>query len=134
MPRVEPEPPPREFARAEKLFNDGKFDKALKHYKHFVRENPYTLYSDDACFKMGYIYAEAGNYREASRSFGRILKEYPRSQWQHDARVMKALVDRILQLEAQVSRSCSKELKTLRKENEELRQRIEELQKIIGDI
>ena len=133
-PRIEPQAPPKEFTRAEKLFAEKKFDNALKRYKKFVEKNPYTVYSDDAYFKMGYIYTEKGQYRNASRAFARVIRDYPRSQWVHDASVMKTLVEKILTLSAQASQSCSKELKSLREENDKLRQRIEELQKIIGDM
>ncbi len=132
---IEPAKVPAEFRKAEQHFYEQNFSKALKQYREFVNNNPYNIYSDDAYFKMGYIYTEQGNYQQASEAFNTVIEDYPRSQWQYDAKVIKKLVDEIMALRRRENRSsCSDEVKEFRKENERLRQRIEELQRIIGDM
>ncbi len=73
------------FLRADKLFQDKRYDAAIDLYQEYLRQFPAEQFSSVAIFKTGLIYKRSGNIIEAENFFNRLLKEYPQSPFIIDA-------------------------------------------------
>ena len=73
------------FLRADKLFQDNKYNAAKDLYQEYLRQFPSEKFSSVAVFKTGLIYKRAGNTAEAENFFNRLLQEYPQSPFIIDA-------------------------------------------------
>jgi TolA-binding protein len=102
-------------ARAHDHAQDGRLLAARELYDRVVRE-----YADDparpgALFGLGLLYADPASslrdYRAAYATFGRVLAEHPRSRWEADARIWRAMLrelfvreDEAVRLRGQIQR------------------------------
>jgi tetratricopeptide (TPR) repeat protein len=83
-------------ARADECAQDGKPQAARELYDRVVREYPDEPVRAGALFGLGLLYADPSSslrdYRAAYASFGRILAEHPRSRWEANARLWRAML------------------------------------------
>ncbi|MBN1754632.1 hypothetical protein JW877_00325 [bacterium] len=138
------------FENANHLLKRQRFDEAFEEFKTLVEVYPQSVYADDAFFKLGYICCVKKNYSLANVHFNIVLNEYPASNWAFDAAlwadVTKAILNcddlhtELLQKIGQSSGKKEDDLKLvemmdqLRLENRDLRNRIEELERLIGEL
>jgi TolA-binding protein len=71
---------------AETQVAQGKFDSAIDIYTELSRDTGSPLPLDSVLIHMGRAYARAGRADEATRTFNRIVDEFPQSPYAADAR------------------------------------------------
>jgi len=75
------------FQKAEDLFQQQAYSKALAVYEEYLRQFPKGPMADTALMKIGTIYMAMGKNRQARQAFERLESEYPESPFVHDARL-----------------------------------------------
>jgi ABC-type branched-subunit amino acid transport system substrate-binding protein len=75
------------FLRAEKLFQEKIYGKALDAYNEYLARFPEGPRAAAAVFKIGAVYGALGNYAEARVKYDRLITEYPDSPLVPDAAI-----------------------------------------------
>ena len=75
------------FNRAEELFAEQSYGKALDYYHRYIKEYPKGPTADLALLRIGNIDIERMEYSAARESFNRLLSDYPDSNFTGDARL-----------------------------------------------
>lgn len=89
-----PVPPPspeitqalERLEKAELLFQEQEYSKALAIYQDHLRRFPRGPLIDTTLIKAGSVYMAIGNYPQARQAFNRLVREYPKSFLVEDAR------------------------------------------------
>jgi outer membrane protein assembly factor BamD (BamD/ComL family) len=103
-----PAPPASLMARADELIRQGQPLAARDLYVRIAAEPALDAAHARALYSLARLYTDPTsglrNYRAASMAFDRLLKEYPRGEWEADARAWRAaltdLAAREVELEA----------------------------------
>ncbi len=74
------------FEKAEHLFQEQAYSKALAIYQEYLTRFPRGPLVDTALMKTGSVYMALGNYPQARQRFQRLVREYPKSPFVEDAR------------------------------------------------
>ena len=74
------------FEKAEHLFQEQDYSKALAIYKGYLRLFPKGPLVDTALMKTGLVHMAVENYPQARRTFHRLTREYRKSSYAEDAR------------------------------------------------
>ena len=74
------------FEKAEQLFQEQAYSKALAIYQMYLTRFPKGTLVDTALMKTGSVYMALGNYPQARQRFQRLVREYPKSPFVEDAR------------------------------------------------
>jgi ABC-type branched-subunit amino acid transport system substrate-binding protein len=77
----------RVFARAEKRFEQGDFDRALSTYTAFITDFPAQDMVPAALLKIGVIHASRGEYDKARKAYGHLVKAHSDSPYASDGMV-----------------------------------------------
>lgn len=77
----------RAFARAEKKFEQGDFDRALKAYTAFIADYPNQGLAPAALLKIGAIYSSRGDFDKARQAYKKLVETYPSSSYAPDGMV-----------------------------------------------
>ena len=94
---MEPTPPPSKiapidyqqvFKQAEELFSLERLEEALAQYSIYVNNQPSGLLADKACFRIGDIFLQLGEYQAARESLLSLLEQHPDSSLAADAMIM----------------------------------------------
>ncbi len=80
-------PGERLFAKAEKYFNSGNYDRALKYYTLYLEEFPSQPFAPAALLKKGVIFSARKEYVMARTTYGDMIKNYPKSPYVPDGMV-----------------------------------------------
>jgi branched-chain amino acid transport system substrate-binding protein len=75
------------FLKAEGLFNEKSYRKALNTYERYLSSFPEGPFAADALMKTGLIYMAVKKNEKARKIFKRLLSEYPDSPLVYDARI-----------------------------------------------
>jgi len=97
----------RRLTRADELARDGQPSAARDLYEELVREPSRDTGRAITLYKLGRLYANPASgfldYRAAQIAFERLLAEYPKSDWEADARAWHATLVEIQALEAEAA-------------------------------
>ncbi|MCD6098183.1 tetratricopeptide repeat protein [bacterium] len=134
------------FNRAEARLKEHKFEAAEFGYRQVVDNFPESRVADEALFKLGYTQVILNEYDDAIVSFSKLEELYPDSHWLFDARLWRRILeerrDCLASLENVRKRlrlsgnrkDISEEVRLLKEENERLKARVKELEKLLGDL
>ncbi|MBU1170411.1 MAG: penicillin-binding protein activator [Proteobacteria bacterium] len=75
------------FARAEKKFEQGDYDRALAAYSTYIDDYPNQALAPAALLKIGAIHSAMGHYEKARQAYQTLVKNYPGSPYAPDAMV-----------------------------------------------
>ncbi len=75
------------FSRAEKMFQEKSYDKALVLFNEYLARFPDRPMADAALMKMGAIHTVLGNNDSARKVYKRLIAEYAKSYFVPDARI-----------------------------------------------
>ncbi len=75
------------FSRAEKMFQEKSYDKALVLFNEYLDRFPDRPMADAALMKMGAIHTVLGNNDSARKVYKRLIDEYAKSYFVPDARI-----------------------------------------------
>lgn len=89
-PVIAPPALKEEFKSAEKFANKGDAKRAIPRLKRFVEQNPETDITGDAYFRMGELYENTHQYKEALESYLSILNMPVKSPHEFEAGVRAA--------------------------------------------
>ena len=127
---------------ANDLFNQGKYQAALRTYAQLIEENPEV--SDRVLFEMGIIEAHPRNahrnYPNALERFQKIVKDYPHSEYRHDSQMMILQIqnviskDRIIAAQQAQIDSSRQKAKAQEQENIALKETIETLKQKLFEL
>ncbi|MEE2787816.1 MAG: tetratricopeptide repeat protein [Myxococcota bacterium] len=73
------------FKEAERLYKDGKFEKAAREYVRLVDENPGNRYADRALNNAAVAFEKIRRFESATKTYERIYREYPKSNYVEEA-------------------------------------------------
>lgn len=71
----------RLFARAEKKFEQGDYELALKYYSDYINDYPNQVLAPAALLKIGAIYAAEGQFDKARQAYQDLVSTYPDSPY-----------------------------------------------------
>jgi len=74
------------FEKAEHLFQEQAYSKALAIYQDYLERSPRGPLVDTALMKTGALNMAVGNYAQARQAFQHLISEYPKSPFVEDAR------------------------------------------------
>jgi ABC-type branched-subunit amino acid transport system substrate-binding protein len=74
------------FEKAEHLFQEQAYSKALAIYQDYLKRFPRGPLVDTALMKTGAVYMAVGNYAQARQAFQYLVSGYPKSPFVEDAR------------------------------------------------
>jgi ABC-type branched-subunit amino acid transport system substrate-binding protein len=74
------------FERAERLFQEKAYSKALAVYKDYLDKSPRGPLADAAWMKMGLIYMAMERHAQSRKAFQTLLSDYPESPFVEDTR------------------------------------------------
>jgi len=74
------------FEKAEHLFQEQAYSKALAIYQDYLKRSPGGPLVDTALMKTGAVHMAVGNYAQARQAFQRLVSAYPKSPFVEDAR------------------------------------------------
>lgn len=77
----------RLFTRAEKKFEQGEYEQALKYYFDYIDDYPEQALAPAALLKIGAIYAAGGHYDKARQAYQDLVVTYPDSPYALDGMV-----------------------------------------------
>lgn len=77
----------RLFSRAEKKFEQGEYDQALKYYSDYIDDYPNQALAPAALLKIGAIYAAGSQYDKARQAYQDLVQTYPESPYALDGMV-----------------------------------------------
>jgi len=110
-----------------------------------VKKYPESEYADEALYKKGYLEVYLGKYEDARNSFSALLKKYPESCWRFDASLWDGVLGELsacknvktdeakASINGKESGELDKKLKILEAENEELREQLRTLRKLLQE-
>jgi branched-chain amino acid transport system substrate-binding protein len=75
------------FSRAEKMFQEKSYEKALVSFNEYLDQFPDRPMAGAALMKTGAIYMALGNNDRARNAYKRLIAEYPESYFVPDARI-----------------------------------------------
>ncbi|MCF8069338.1 MAG: penicillin-binding protein activator [Desulfobacterales bacterium] len=75
------------FSSAEKLMDEGAYNKAFEVYSDLMEEYPGSPWKIIAMLRTGEIYSETGNFEKAKDVFRKVIEEEPDSIAASDARI-----------------------------------------------
>ncbi len=79
------------FKTAERAFNDGYIEDAMKFFSDFVENYPESDMADDAYFRLGELYLQEGNPDKAIDNFEKIITDYMDSDLMMEAKYKLSL-------------------------------------------
>jgi len=82
-----------DFERGKRLYDEGRWVDAILDLKAFVEAYPGTERTDDALFYLGNAYFQTKDYALASGQFDRLLRDFPGTLFESDARFLLARCD-----------------------------------------
>jgi hypothetical protein len=71
------------------LIGERKWDAAKAKFDNFIRAYPRDKNLDAALYWLAFCLKQQGKPREADQTLERLIKEYPRSEWNDDARALR---------------------------------------------
>ncbi|MCK4727469.1 MAG: ABC transporter substrate-binding protein, partial [Desulfobacterales bacterium] len=74
------------FEKAEHLFQEQAYSKALAIYQDYLKRSPRGPLVDTALMKTGAVHMAVGNYAQARQAFQHLVSAYPKSPFVEDAR------------------------------------------------
>ncbi len=99
---------PHLVARADELVRDGQASAARDLYERVVRESARDAVHARALYGLARLYVDPTNglrdYRSAQVIFERLLAEYPKGEWESDARAWRAALAELVAREAEAAR------------------------------
>jgi outer membrane protein assembly factor BamD (BamD/ComL family) len=69
------------FKRAEKMYNDGKYEEAASEYVRLVNKKPENEFADRALIMAAKSYEKLRKFDSAAKVYDRIYTEYPKSEY-----------------------------------------------------
>lgn len=69
-----------DLAKADKLFTEGKWEKAAQEFELFRKKNPKSSEISIVTYKIGVCFQELGLKTEAKTFFNNVIKNYPNSK------------------------------------------------------
>ena len=77
------------------LFAKGDYEGALEENKKVLSRYPDRAPGDEALYNMGLIYAYLKDYKKSLEAFSRLLKEFPQSSRNEEARIWTGVLNAI---------------------------------------
>jgi tetratricopeptide (TPR) repeat protein len=97
------------FQRAKRFFDQGNYEASLEENQRILSFSGKNIPKDRALFQMGLIWAQAGNpKRDMEKSlsfFQRLLREYPQSPWNGEAKTWVAVIQENIKLSQMIEKS-----------------------------
>ena len=132
------------FNRGQRALEEHRFNEAHYLYGELVKKYPESEYADEALYKKGYLEVYLGKYEDARNSFSALLKKYPESCWRFDASLWDGVLGELsacktiddeagLSVDERKGGELDKKLKILEAENEELREQLRTLRKLLQE-
>lgn len=122
------------LVEAQKLFDRGDYDGALKRNLKVLSLAGNTPPGDEALFNIGLIYAHHGypkrNYGKSLDHFKKLVKVFPRSPLAGKAKIWIGVLQEHEKQNTEIE-DANKSIKKMQQENERLNKEIEELKKTI---
>lgn len=101
--------------RADELVREGQPSSARDLYARIVAEAPGNAVHARALHSLARLYVDPASglrdYRAAQLAFGRLLAEYPKSEWESEARAWQAALIELAAREAEATRLKSEAAK-----------------------
>ena len=101
--------------RADELVREGQPSSARDLYARIVAEAPGNAVHARALHSLARLYVDPASglrdYRAAQLAFGRLLAEYPKSEWESEARAWQATLIELAAREAEATRLKSEAAK-----------------------
>jgi len=86
----------------------GQENPAVEIYRAVINNAPYSKYADISQYKIGLILKDLGRATESREEFGKLINEYPQSQWVKAAKYQMALIDAEIAPEPDYSQESTK--------------------------
>lgn len=118
------------------------YNQARYEFSEFVKNYPKSKMVPDALYRIAYIDVINGDYKTAHSGFSSLLKKFPKCRWAFSAKLWQRVTKELGRKEQEHPSAvaneapendseCSKELQDCQKEKDELKTRVEKLEKIM---